>query len=92
MRGQTSGHLFDRFRDFAKDAERLALSRAMPLGMGLLRESSGNFALMVVVDWAELQALRSRYDLQPNYPHITVAFRDYDIHDQPKDVTALIQY
>ena len=52
--------------------------------MGVLREQGGNFSLMVVVEWMELQELRSSFGLPPNDPHVTVGFRDHDIHGVAK--------
>lgn len=84
-----SGKAFASLDDFNARASKLRLSQARPLGMGLLQES-GNFALMVIVEWPELQELRKRYGLKPNSPHITVGFQHSDIHNQPKDRRALI--
>eukprot|EP00928_Gymnodinium_smaydae_P081220 TRINITY_DN64773_c0_g1_i1.p1 TRINITY_DN64773_c0_g1~~TRINITY_DN64773_c0_g1_i1.p1 ORF type:complete len:205 (-),score=24.29 TRINITY_DN64773_c0_g1_i1:269-883(-) len=84
------GQRFSALTEFQRDAAKLSLSQASPLGMGLLREDDGNFALMVVVEWPELQVLRRKFDLPPNYPHITVGFAYHDIHNQPKDRTALL--
>jgi hypothetical protein len=86
-----SGGKFASLSEFLVDARRkLSVSQASPLGMGLLREPNGNFALMLIVEWPELQTLRRQFDLEPNHPHITVGFRDQDIHNQVKDRTALI--
>eukprot|EP00440_Ansanella_granifera_P011158 gb/GFBE01012103.1/.p1 GENE.gb/GFBE01012103.1/~~gb/GFBE01012103.1/.p1 ORF type:complete len:201 (+),score=36.70 gb/GFBE01012103.1/:1-603(+) len=88
----TAGDQFSDLQRFLRDAEsRLSLQRVQPLGMGLLQEADGNFAAMVVVRWPELQELRENYSLRPNYPHITVGFRDSDIHSMPKDHTCLIR-
>ena len=58
--------------------------------MGVLYEKDGNFSLMVIVEWTELQELRGSFGLPPNHPHITVGFRDHDIHGVPKDRSILI--
>lgn len=72
------------------DAAELSLSRATPLGLGRLEQADGNFALFVVVDWPEQQALRQRHGLQANHPHITIGFRESDIHGVPKDRGTLL--
>ena len=93
----------DAFRDEAH--RELSLADATPLGMGCLLEpeeptapgtanaagvAPGNFALFVVVEWAALQALRARHGLPPSHPHVTVGFRDGDVHTRPKGRATLL--
>ena len=83
--------IISRLEQFVEDARKLP--HATALGMGLLRDGTGdeaNFALMIIVDWPALQELRVKYGFKPNYPHVTVGFKVFDIHG-PKDRTALIR-
>jgi len=79
-----------RCKQLCADAAELSLARAAPLGIGRLEQDDGNFALFVVVEWPELQALRARHGLPPNHPHVTVGFRDSDIHGRAKDRATLL--
>jgi hypothetical protein len=53
-------------------------------------DPSANAVYFIVVDWSEAQDLRHRLGFEPTDLHVTVGFRQKDIHGVPKDASTCL--
>jgi len=71
------------------DNNDLPVGRPKLLGLGMAQKKE-NTAYYIIVDFIEANRFRESFGLEPRDFHITLAFKNGDVHEVPKDISTKI--